>query len=135
MMTDQDLLDRAGNFGVRNHTQRSWTMSESELIRFARVVESDSLHHAGGTYLKSDKGEILGQVFPLEPSGSNTLLVKLPRDTRNLSQSYVDYFKNMVSSVLPGRDVLLVGHDVSFAQITREDAIEYRLRGDLDEIK
>lgn len=130
-MTDNQITSLADNYGHRNHKEKSWNFREEALLSMIRYVVDHTAQYSAGTVLKTPSGDTLGEVFPLGVSADNSLLVKLPRETRHLSQSYVDHFKRVISEVLPGRDTLLVGNDVSFAQITRQDAIEYRLRGDV----
>jgi hypothetical protein len=73
---------------------------------------------------------ITGFLHDIETKNDSVLIFQLPRETRMLSDIYVQQAKEALAGSLPaGRHALLIGCDVNIYEITGADAVAILLKG------
>lgn len=83
------------------------------------------------TEIKSPTRGLVGYLHEVEcKSNDSVLIFQLPRETRHLSNVYVDEAKKAISNFLPeGRSALIIGCDINIYEIAGEDALALKIKG------
>jgi hypothetical protein len=73
----------------------------------------------------------VGDLHTIECKEENSILIfQLPRETRMLSDVYVEQAKKALQGSLPeGRTALIIGCDVNVYELAEADAIVLKLKG------
>jgi len=73
---------------------------------------------------------LLGYMHEVEIEKDSVLVFQLPRETRMISETYIQGVLGKVKEFLPeGRTPLVIGADVNIYEIAGEDATALKLKG------
>jgi hypothetical protein len=80
--------------------------------------------------IKSGLAGDVGILHEIDLKPDTVLIFQLPRETKMLSQVYVEGALNAVRSSIPeGRQAIVIGADVNIYEIAGEDAVALKLKG------
>jgi len=80
--------------------------------------------------VKGTFGGTIGFIHEVELNPDTVLIFQLPRETKMLSNSYVEgALKAAREALPPGRKAVVVGADVNVYELCGQDAIALKLKG------
>ncbi len=82
------------------------------------------------TEIKSATRGLIGYLHEVEcKSNDSVLIFQLPRETRHLSNVYLEEAKSAIDRFLPeGRSALIIGCDVNIYEIAGPDALMLKIK-------
>lgn len=80
--------------------------------------------------IKSGLAGTVGYLHEIELAPDTVLIFQLPRETKMLSDVYLEGALKAVRSSIPeGRQAIVIGSDINIYELAGEDAVALKLRG------